>query len=260
MVIHLAAFKAVGESVKYPLKYYNNNIGGLINLLTIMKIYNVNNLIFSSSATVYGNPVKNPIPENAVISASSPYGHTKLMCEQIIIDICKSSDFNAVILRYFNPVGCHFSGIIGDNPEKPDNLFPCLMDVIKGNKQFINVYGGDYDTSDGTCIRDYIHVNDLSCGHVKALSYILTPKNKNISIFNLGTGKGYSVIEVINEFNKQIKNIKNIKLIKYVIVERRKGDIPVIYADSILAINELQWVPVKKLCDMVKDTLNTFKK
>ena len=253
-VIHFAAFKSVSDSVSNPLDYYKNNIGGLINILSMMKKYNVFNLIFSSSATVYGNPKTLPINETSPTFAINPYGQTKLMGEQIIKDLCKSEPkFNAVILRYFNPVGCHKSGLIGDNPEKPNNLFPCILNIIK-SKNCLSVFGNDYDTFDGSCIRDYIHVVDLAKGHIKALSYILYNNNvkENISIFNLGTGKGYSVFDIINEFNSQLSKTKQIK---YKIKDRRKGDAPSVYADPKLAINKLQWVPTKTLSNMVSDSL-----
>jgi UDP-glucose 4-epimerase len=267
-VIHFAAFKAVGESVQDPLKYMDNNIIGMITLLKIMNKYNVKKLVFSSSCTVYGHPTKLPLTEDSSLNILSPYGRTKLIGEQILQDLYKSDQtWSFIILRYFNPVGAHESGILGEVPSGiPNNLFPYILEVIKGDRTHLNIYGYDYKTPDGTAIRDYIHVVDLALGHIKSLEHI----KPGIQIYNLGTGKGYSVLNIVDTFNKVItkiksesikfdnKNISNIKinLVTYKLTERREGDSEMVYADSSLAKNELGWIPVRNLEKMVIDSLN----
>ena len=257
-VIHFAAFKAVGESVQDPLKYMDNNIIGMITLLKIMNKYNVKNFVFSSSCTVYGHPTKLPLTETSPLNILSPYGRTKLIGEQILQDLYTSDKtWNIVILRYFNPVGAHESGLLGEVPSGiPNNLFPYILEVISGYRTHLNIYGYDYNTPDGTAIRDYIHVVDLAIGHIKALKCIpkLEPK---IQIYNLGTGKGYSVLEIVDTFNKAINanNIKT-KLVTYKLTERREGDSEMVYADCSLAKDRLNWIPVRNLEKMVTDSLN----
>ena len=249
-VIHFAAYKAVGESIENPLKYYSNNIGGLINLLQTMKKYNVKNLIFSSSATVYGEPESLPLTEKSKTSTLNPYGRTKLFAEEILKDM---RDMKIICLRYFNPVGASRSGIIGENPKGvPNNLFPYIMNVISGKKEKLYIFGNDYDTEDGTAIRDYLHVSDLAKGHIAAMKYI---DKVDFEIFNLGTGKGYSVLEIVNNFTKILN-----KDIPYEFVERRKGDSPEVYADCSKALKLLGWKAELTLEDMIKDSLNFLNK
>lgn len=235
-VIHFAGFKAVGESVKIPLSYYRNNIDSLLTVTELMREYRVNNLIFSSSATVYGNTEEIPCTEETPLGlCTNPYGWTKWMIEQILTDIAYSDkDFNVVLLRYFNPVGAHESGLIGEDPQGiPNNLFPNVARAAVGivDKLFVN--GADYDTVDGTCVRDYIHVCDLADGHVKALKYLAT-KTGGRFVFNLGTGHGYSVLEVIKSYEKACGHD-----IPYEIRGRREGDLPVSYADTSKSLKEL---------------------
>ncbi|MEI6852259.1 MAG: UDP-glucose 4-epimerase GalE, partial [Bacteroidota bacterium] len=209
-VIHFAAFKAVGESSQLPLKYYHNNLFSLVNLLMVMQENKVNNLVFSSSCTVYGQPDELPVDEQSPVKkALSPYGNTKQISEEIVYDIVKTSNLNALLLRYFNPIGAHESALIGELPiGVPNNLVPYITQTAMGKRSYLSVYGKDYDTPDGTCVRDYIHVVDLSKAHVVALNRLLRKENQsNCEIFNLGTGKGYSVLEVIKSFEK-ISNIK----------------------------------------------------
>ena len=248
-VIHFAAFKAVGESVSNPLKYYQNNIVGLITLLGVMNEHKCKNIIFSSSATVYGDPDILPITESSKTYAINPYGQTKLMGEQILTDLYNSDPtYNIVLLRYFNPVGAHSSGLIGESPNgKPNNLFPYVLDVVKGVRPHLNIYGSDYDTHDGTGVRDYIHVVDLAKGHVKALDKI---DGMGLKIYNLGTGKGYSVLDIVRVFGTQGSKIQ------YQLTERRSGDSAEVYANSDKARDELEWVAEKSLTDMVRDSLN----
>jgi len=240
-IINLVGFKAVGESVKNPLKYYDNNIGSLLVLLKCMLEYNVKNLIFSSSATVYGHPESLPLYEDSNLNVLNPYGQTKLMSEIILQDCVKAYNMNITILRYFNPVGAHPSGLIGDT--SINNLFPMIMYCYKNN-QSLKIFGSDYNTPDKTCIRDYIHVIDLAKGHVKAMNNM----NK-LKIYNLGTGKGYSVLEIVNTFNKY-------KKLEYEFKNRREGDTDEIYANATKANQELEWIPMYDLDDMVRDTLN----
>lgn len=248
-VIHFAAYKSVSESVSDPLKYYNNNINGLISLLEVMNENGVKNIIFSSSATVYGNPSELPITESSNINILNPYGQTKLMGEIILSDVTKAYDIKTIILRYFNPVGAHSSGLIGESPiGTPNNLFPYILDVISGKKDKVFIYGSDYDTIDGTGVRDYIHVVDLAKGHVAAVNCIDTIKN--IKTYNLGTGKGYSVKQIVDKFNSVLDD----KII-YEFTNRREGDAAEIYADCSLANKELGWKAELGIDEMVKDSL-----
>ena len=238
-VIHFAASKAVGESVEKPLEYYENNIGSLINLLQQMNTKNVNNFIFSSSCTVYGQADKLPITENAPIKpAESPYGNTKQIGEEIINDTTKISELKAIALRYFNPIGAHESAKIGELPIGiPQNLIPFVTQTAAGIRKELSVFGSDYITPDGTAIRDYIHVVDLAKAHIIAMQRLLkNDQKKSFEVFNIGTGKGNSVLEVIQSFEK----VTNQKL-NYKFVDRREGDITAAYADTSIANNELGW-------------------
>lgn len=248
-VIHLASFKSVCESVNEPLKYYNNNIRGLLSLLNVMINNNVKNLIFSSSAAVYEPPLTEPLTENSPTNAKSPYANSKLISEQILEDVSKTGKIKVISLRYFNPVGAHKSGLIGDDPTCPNgNLFPIIMDVYNGNKKHLEVFGNDYPTDDGTAIRDYIHISDLANGHIKAIDYFNA--NFNFEIFNLGTGTGYSVLQIIDKFIK----ISG-KDFPYIISSRRHGDVHTLYTDPTKAKNLLSWSAILTLEDMIKDTL-----
>jgi len=251
VVIHFAGLKAVGESVQKPVEYYHNNITGTLVLLDLMRKYNCKKIVFSSSATVYGAPKTVPIKENFPLSTTNPYGSTKLMIEQILKDVCGADkDFSAIILRYFNPIGAHKSGLIGDNPNGiPNNLMPYITKVAVGELDHLNVFGNDYQTKDGTGVRDYIHVVDLSIGHVKALKK--ARNSKGAIPYNLGTGNGYSVLEIVKAFEKA-NNIE----VKYQIAPRRAGDIAECYADPTKAKEELNWVAEKNLDDMCKDAWN----
>lgn len=248
-VMHFAGLKAVGESVAIPLSYYHNNITGTLILCETMKKFGVQNLVFSSSATVYGNPHKMPITEDFPLCATNPYGRTKLMIEQILRDLYVSDKcWNIAILRYFNPVGAHSSGIIGEDPNGlPNNLIPYITQVAVGKLKEINVFGNDYPTKDGTGIRDYIHVVDLVFGHLKALEKLRT--KPGVVTYNLGTGKAYSVLEMINSFSKE-SGVE----IPYKIIERRAGDIAECYADPTKAKFELGWTAEKTLADMCEDS------
>ncbi|MDD5794266.1 UDP-glucose 4-epimerase GalE [Clostridium sp. HCP1S3_B4] len=248
-VIHFAALKAVGESVSKPLEYYTNNMTCLLNILNLMKEYNVKNLIFSSSATVYGQAKTMPILETFPRSATNPYGQTKLMSENILMDLAKADkSFNIALLRYFNPIGAHESGLIGEEARGiPNNLMPYITKVAVGELKELSVFGNDYNTPDGTCIRDYIHVVDLAKGHIKALEKLDT--NCGLVIYNLGTGKGYSVLDIVKAFSKA-SNID----IPYKIAPRRPGDITVCYADPSKANKELNWHAEKDINDMCRDS------
>lgn len=250
-VIHFAALKSVSQSVKDPLKYYDNNVRGLIQLLSAMQRTSVNNLVFSSSCTVYGEPDKLPLTEESDLKpATSPYGATKQMCEDIISDIAKAnSHFKAVALRYFNPIGAHPSAKIGELPlGEPSNLVPYLTQAATGVRRQLTVFGGDYDTPDGTCIRDYIHVVDLARAHISALRYVDSKPSKNYGIFNIGTGKGYSVQEVIDSF------ISSCGVdVPYKIGPRRAGDVVKNYADVSKAKSVLKWEATHSLGDALKD-------
>ncbi|MBQ9624881.1 MAG: UDP-glucose 4-epimerase GalE, partial [Clostridia bacterium] len=250
-VIHFAGFKAVGESVEKPLKYYNNNIIGTIVLLEAMQAHGCKRIVFSSSATVYGVDNQPPLVEEMKTSAINPYGWTKVMIEQILRDICVSdNDFCAVLLRYFNPVGAHPSGLIGENPRDiPNNLMPYIAKVAAGELEHINVFGNDYDTEDGTGVRDYIHVVDLALGHIKALEK--TAGKTGTLTYNLGTGKGFSVLQLIKSYSKACG-----KELKYVIVPRRSGDLATCYANPEKAEKELNWKAEKTIDDMCKDSWN----
>jgi UDP-glucose 4-epimerase len=237
-VIHFAAYKAVGESVSEPLKYFENNIGSLVSILKVMKKFNVNSIVFSSSCTVYGQPKNLPVDENAdVVQANSPYGYTKQVCENILIDTLHSDpNFTSVLLRYFNPIGAHPSSLIGELPIGiPNNLVPFITQTGAGWRKSLSVFGSDYNTADGTCIRDYIHVVDLAKAHVKAIEWMENGVEK-LGIFNIGTGSGVSVLEAIHAFEKT----SSIKL-NYTFTDRRPGDIEQIWASSKKAEKELNW-------------------
>jgi len=250
-VIHFAGLKSVNESIGEPIEYYDNNIAGTINLCKVMNKFNVKKFIFSSSAVVYGNPKTVPIKENFPISTSNPYGQSKLMTEQILSDIFTSdNDWQIALLRYFNPVGAHKSGLIGEAPGGiPGNLMPYISQVAAGKLDKLHVFGGDYDTPDGTCIRDFIHVVDLAKGHVKALDYFKNKKKGEILKLNLGTGKGYSVLELINTF----QHVTGIN-ISYDIVARRPGDIVISYASPELAEKTISWKAEESIENMCRDT------
>lgn len=256
-VIHLAGLKSIDESLKSPLSYYNVNITGTLNLLNVMDKYNCYNLIFSSSATVYGFQKNVPIKETSLIDGNlkNPYAKTKLYIESILTDLYNSNNkWNIIILRYFNPVGNHSSGLIWEDPnKKASNLFPIIMDVFQGKRDKVIIFGDDYRTRDGTCIRDFIHITDLAKAHIKSLSFIENKKGY-IGIFNIGTGKGYSVLEVISKFNKYTNN-----KIKFLIGSRRDGDIEFSFGDPTKANKILDWYPTKNIDDMIKDTLIRFK-
>jgi len=254
-VIHLAGLKAVGESVEKPIEYYYNNLVANMNLLELMKNYRCKKLVFSSSATVYGTPETVPIPETAPRSTTNPYGTTKLMMEDILIDVAKADDsFRIVLLRYFNPIGAHESGLIGDNPNGiPNNLMPYINLVATGKLEKLRVFGNDYPTKDGTGVRDFIHVVDLAKGHLKALDKI--ENESGLFIYNLGTGTGYSVLDLVQAY----ENVNNVK-IAYEIVERRPGDIAECYADPTKEKKELKWEATKTLEDMCKDSWNFIQK
>lgn len=248
-VIHFAAFKAVGESVARPLKYYHNNLTGMINLLRAMHRFSVRDLIFSSSCTVYGNIEKLPATENSPVQpANSPYGNTKQICEEMISDTANTArGLKAVSLRYFNPIGAHHSALIGELPiGTPNNLMPFITQTAIGRRKMLQVFGDDYDTPDGTCVRDYLHVVDLARAHVLALERLLNKRyQKACEIFNLGSGHGYSVMEVIKSFEK----VSGISL-NYKIGGRRAGDVAAIYADPTLAEKELGWSVQRTLDQM----------
>lgn len=247
-VIHFAGLKAVGESVDIPLTYYQNNITGTLTLCEAMASHGVRNLIFSSSATVYGDPATVPITEDFPVSATNPYGRTKLMIEEILQDLQASDPaWNIVLLRYFNPVGAHESGSIGEDPNGiPNNLLPYISQVAVGKLTKLDIFGDDYATSDGTGVRDYIHVVDLAKGHVKALNIL--PKDPGAVIYNLGTGQGYSVLEMVAAFTKASD-----KEIPYRIADRRTGDIASCYANPTKAANELGWSATLDLHRMCVD-------
>ena len=247
-VIHFAGLKSVGESVIEPLRYYSNNVSGTLCLVEAMRECNVKTLIFSSSATVYGDPISVPINESFPTSATNPYGRSKLMVEECLTDFYKANpDWSITLLRYFNPVGAHPSGKLGEDPNGiPNNLMPYISQVAIGKRDYLSVFGGDYPTSDGTGIRDYIHVMDLAQGHIAALSKV--GQLKGLHIYNLGTGKGSSVLEMIEAFEKASK-----KKIAYKIVGRRPGDIAECWADPKKAQEELDWYAKLELEQMVTD-------
>lgn len=249
-VIHFAGLKAVGESVSIPLKYYHNNLTGTFILCELMQKYGVKNLVFSSSATVYGDPVSVPITEDFSLSATNPYGKTKLMIEDILKDLhFADNSWNIALLRYFNPIGAHISGTIGEDPNGiPNNLIPYITQVAVGKHKEVSVFGNDYDTVDGTGVRDYIHVVDLAKGHVKAIEK-LSKDHIGIRPYNLGTGTGYSVLQMIKAFSKACG-----KDIPYKIVGRRPGDIAACYACTDRARNELNWAAEKGIDEMCADS------
>ena len=252
-VIDFAAYKAVGESVEKPVEYYTNNVSTVLVLLSAMKKYNVKKLVFSSSATVYGDPEVLPITEDCKTgNTTNPYGTSKLFVEQILKDLYKSDNtFDIAILRYFNPIGAHSSGLIGEEPNGiPANLLPYDSKVASGKLECLSVFGNDYDTKDGTGVRDYIHVVDLAIGHIKALEK-LNKEGRGLFIYNLATGTGYSVLDIINTFEK-VNNVK----VNYKIVNRRPGDIAACYSDPTKAKEELGFVATKTLEDMCRDLWN----
>lgn len=247
-VIHFAGLKAVGESVAQPIRYYNNNITGTLNLLKSMDAHGVKKIVFSSSATVYGKPETVPIKEDFPLKTSNPYGETKLMIERILSDLCAADKtWNATVLRYFNPVGAHKSGMIGEDPRGiPNNLFPYITQVGCGKRPYLNVYGSDYDTHDGTGVRDYIHVVDLANAHIAALEY--SKKNTGVEHFNIGTGTGYSVLDMVKAYERVTG-----KTINYKLAPRRPGDIDTCYANPEKAKNILGWSAKFGIDDMCRD-------
>lgn len=252
-VIHFAGLKAVGESCQKPIEYYDNNIGGTLKLCDVMRNNGCKNIVFSSSATVYGMKNVSPLKETMKTGGTTnPYGTTKYMIEIILEDIYKSdNEWNVTLLRYFNPIGAHESGRIGENPSGiPNNLMPYITQVAIGKRPFLSVYGNDYDTPDGTCIRDYIHVVDLADGHVKAVNNILDGK-KGVQIFNLGTGKGYSVLDIVKAFSKAYG-----KELPYKIAPRRPGDLAVCFSDPTKAKEVLGWEAKRGIDDMCRDSWN----
>lgn len=248
-VIHFAGLKAVGESVQKPLLYYRNNLDSTLTLLEVMEEYNCKRLVFSSSATVYGSPKELPIKENFPLSTTNPYGATKLYIEGILKDLAvASSDWSIAILRYFNPIGAHKSGLIGENPNGiPNNLMPYIIKVATKELDVLNVFGNDYDTPDGTGVRDYIHVVDLAKGHIKAIEKVLN--DTGVDCYNLGTGHGYSVLDLVKTFER-VNNIK----VNYVIAPRRSGDVAACYADPSYAKEKLNWQAELGIEDMCRDS------
>ena len=247
-VIHFAGLKAVGESVAKPITYYHNNITGTLLLCRVMRKHGCKNIVFSSSATVYGAPKSVPIKEDFPLSTTNPYGSTKLMIENILRDIYVSdNEWNITLLRYFNPIGAHESGLIGEEPNGiPNNLMPYIVKVAAGQLPYLNVFGNDYPTHDGTGVRDYIHVCDLAVGHIKALENL-----GGVRVYNLGTGRGYSVLDIVKAFEK-VNGVK----VPYIIKDRRPGDIAECYADPTKAKNELGWVAVHGIEDMCSSSWN----
>lgn len=250
-VIHFAGLKAVGESVKKPIEYYNNNLLSTLTLIKVMQKHQVKNIVFSSSATVYGRAKSMPIYEDFEVTATNPYGRTKLFIEEILKDLYVSDNsYNIVILRYFNPLGAHESGLLGENPNGiPNNLMPYICKVATGELECLNIFGNDYPTKDGTAIRDYLHVVDLAKGHLKAIEKIYT--NCGLKIYNLGTGIGYSVLDIVKAFNEISGN-----KVKYRFSQKREGDIDVCYANVDKAYKELGWKAEKTLKDMCESSYN----
>ncbi len=248
-VIHFAGLKAVGESVEKPMEYYHNNIGSTLILTETMAKYGCKKIVFSSSATVYGSPKTVPIKEDFPLHTTNPYGSTKLMIENILTDIhTADNEWSIALLRYFNPIGAHKSGLIGENPNGiPNNLVPYISQVAIGIRDHLNVFGDDYDTPDGTGVRDYIHVVDLALGHIKAVEKI--SDTTGVKIYNLGTGKGYSVLEVLHAYEKACG-----KTLKYEIAPRRSGDIAMCYADTEKSKNELGWTAARGIDEMCEDS------
>ena len=253
-VIHFAGLKAVGESCAKPIEYYHNNVSGTINLLEVMKNHNCKRIVFSSSATVYGKPKTLPIKEDSPLHTSNPYGTTKLLIEEILQDLQKAdNEWSVILLRYFNPIGANESGEIGEDPNGvPNNLMPYITKVAAGKFDHLNVFGNDYDTPDGTGVRDYIHVVDLALGHVKALEK--ARKDSGTNIYNLGTGNGYSVLDIINTFEK-VNGVD----IKYEFAPRRPGDIDQCFADPTKAREELGWTATRNLDQMCEDSWRFIK-
>ena len=254
-VIHFAGLKAVGESVKKPLLYYRNNLDSTLTLLEVMSKYNCKKLVFSSSATVYGNPKTLPIKEDFPLQTTNPYGSTKLYIEGILKDLYNSdNEWSIAVLRYFNPIGAHKSYLIGENPNDiPNNLMPYIVKVATKKLEQLSIFGNDYNTVDGTGVRDYIHVVDLAIGHIKAIELI--NKEKGIDFYNLGTGHGYSVLEIVKTFEK-INNIK----VNYKITDRRPGDIDACYADCSYALKKLNFKATKTIEEMVRDSYEYAKR
>lgn len=255
-VIHFAGLKAVGESVQKPIEYYRNNIDTTLTLLETMRDHNVKNIVFSSSATVYGAENESPLTEDCKKgTCTNPYGWTKWMMEQILADAAKADDsLSVILLRYFNPIGAHPSGEIGEDPQGiPNNLMPYVSQVAVGRREKLTIFGGDYPTPDGTCLRDYIHVVDLAEGHVKAVEYANT--RKGTDIINLGTGHPYSVLDIVHTF----EDVNNIKL-NYEIGPRRAGDLPALYSSAKKAKEVLGWEAKRDLADMCRDSFNFQKK
>lgn len=251
-VIHFAAFKAVGESVQKPGMYYENNIMSILSLVEVMAEFDVKKIVFSSSATVYGSLNPSPYKEDMPVGIpTSPYGQTKVMCEQILRDIFVSDNsWSISLLRYFNPIGAHESGLIGEDPSGiPNNLMPFIAQVAVGKREFLNIFGDDYDTADGTCVRDYIHVVDLARGHVKALEKL--NEATQVYTYNLGSGQGTSVLDLVNTF-VQVTGVE----IPYKMAPRRAGDLPSFYANADKALAELNWKTEKTIEDMCRDTWN----
>lgn len=250
-VIHFAGYKAVGESVKLPLKYYRNNLDSTLSLCEVMSEFDCKNLVFSSSATVYGIPKELPIKEDFPLSTTNPYGTTKLMIERILKDLYTSDNtWHIALLRYFNPIGAHSSGLLGEDPNGiPNNLMPYIVKVATGELECLSIFGDDYDTKDGTGVRDYIHVVDLALGHIAAIEKI--NKEPGVYTYNLGTGVGYSVLDLVKTFSK-VNNIT----VNYKIAPRRPGDIAECYADTTKASDELHWHATKTIEDMCRDSYN----
>lgn len=248
-VIHFAGLKAVGESVAKPMEYYYNNIGSTLILTQTMAKYGCKKIVFSSSATVYGDPATVPITEDFPLHTTNPYGSTKLMIENILQDIYVSdNEWSIVLLRYFNPIGAHKSGLIGESPNGiPNNLVPYIAQIAVGIREHLNVFGDDYNTPDGTGVRDYIHVVDLSLGHVKAVEKVTA--TTGVKVYNLGTGNGYSVLEVLHAYEKACG-----KTLKYVVTPRRPGDIAMCYADTTKSKQELDWVATRGIDEMCEDS------
>jgi len=250
-VIHFAGLKAVGESVLDPLSYYDNNVNGTLVLLNVMREAGVKTLVFSSSATVYGDPASVPVNETFPLSVTNPYGRSKLIVEDMLRDLgCSEAGWKVLLLRYFNPVGAHESGLIGEDPNGiPNNLLPYISQTAVGRREQVSVFGGDYNTPDGTGVRDYIHVVDLADGHLKALDYLQQPNTPDqVTAVNLGTGQGYSVLEMIRAFETASR-----RMIAYQIVSRRAGDVACVYADPVLAQTLLGWKAQRDLAAMCTD-------
>ena len=254
-VIHFAGFKAVGESVSKPLMYYRNNIDSTLSLCEVMNEFNCKKLVFSSSATVYGTPERLPLDEDCRLSTTNPYGSTKLYIEGILRDLYTSdNEWSIAILRYFNPIGAHKSGLIGENPNDiPNNLMPYIVKVANKELPILSIFGSDYDTHDGTGVRDYIHVVDLALGHIKAIEKVF--KGTGCDAYNLGTGNGYSVLDLVNTFSR-VNNVT----VPYKIVDRRPGDIASCYANPDYALKELNWKAQKGIEEMCRDAWNYVSK